>query len=277
MKITRSYALILGSALMLAGGTAAAAIVDSKHDLGSATLSGGNKVAQTDETCVFCHTPHAASTTTLPLWNKQLTAAPATVYSSTTIDGTTNFTGSTSMACLSCHDGTQAMDNIVNASGSGVYDATGGGATGLSYTWTSPASTANADGTLVATALANLSTNLGDDHPVAIQYGGGGITAAATTAPTNDPDFGQVGVVRAGQPLLSTALVGGVQKWWFEDGVTAGMQSDEVRLYTRSITAGVDEPFVECASCHDPHKGENATFLRVANTSSAVCTACHSK
>lgn len=34
--------------------------------------------------------------------------------------------------------------------------------------------------------------------------------------------------------------------------------------------------FVECGSCHDVH-GANSKFLRIANTGSAVCLACHIK
>ena len=34
---------------------------------------------------------------------------------------------------------------------------------------------------------------------------------------------------------------------------------------------------VECASCHDPHEGTNAMFLRIANTGSALCIDCHDK
>ena len=35
---------------------------------------------------------------------------------------------------------------------------------------------------------------------------------------------------------------------------------------------------VECASCHDPHNTTGVTkFLRVANTTSRICTSCHSK
>ena len=46
-------------------------------------------------------------------------------------------------------------------------------------------------------------------------------------------------------------------------------------LYTRAASAGYTgqtnpEPFVECASCHDPHS-TNTTFLRIANSGSAVC------
>ena len=41
------------------------------------------------------------------------------------------------MACLTCHDGTQAMDNILNAPGVGGF-TTGGGSNGLAYTWSDP-------------------------------------------------------------------------------------------------------------------------------------------
>lgn len=271
MQPVKYYALIIGSALMLAGTSATAAIVDSKHDLGSASTATvkvtGTVAAGTgnDETCVFCHTPHAAADPTVPLWNKNLTTAPtlANTYSSTTIDGTTDFTGSTSMACLSCHDGTQAMDNIVNAPGSGGLTA-GGGAGGLGYTWTGLT-----DGTGIMNAgVAKLGTDLGDDHPVAIQYAGGGLGLTSAATAIADPDF----------KAPTEAVIGGTTKWWFDTDVDGKMDSSEIRLYSRDIggTEGL-EPFVECASCHDPHKGENATFLRVANTSSAVCTACHSK
>ena len=42
---------------------------------------------------------------------------------------------------------------------------------------------------------------------------------------------------------------------------------------------GVDEPFVECATCHDPHRGSgtNPAFMRLSNTDSDVCLACHVK
>ncbi|HEY0635562.1 MAG TPA: cytochrome c3 family protein, partial [Gammaproteobacteria bacterium] len=187
-----------------------------------------------------------------------------TAYSSTTMDGTTNFTGSTSMACLSCHDGTQAMDNIVNAPGSGGY--TDGGAD-LAYNWSGP--TVDATGKLVAGALTNLGDGagaLGDDHPVAIPYGGGGVTVATPSGATTDPDFVQVGTG------LTQAVVGGLQKWWFDADADTKMDSNEIRLYTANAQAQV-----ECASCHDPHSEVNPTFLRIANTNSAVCTACHVK
>jgi predicted CXXCH cytochrome family protein len=278
MKQTKKKHLlvVLGASLLGLGGFASAGVVGSKHDFSSANATAGvNKVTGTaasgtgtDETCVFCHTPHKAASNTVPLWNKKINTdgTGLNAYSSTTMDGAVSFTGSTSMACLSCHDGTQAMDNIVNAPGSGLYDSTGGGTDGLGYTWLSPGGTVDTiTGKFLTTALANLSTNLGDDHPVAIPYGGGG---ADPSVATTDPDF----------KLLSKQTIGTNTKWWADADGDTKMESNEIRAYT---VGGVAQ--VECASCHDPHQGNTdpalgaTTFLRLANTSSAVCTACHSK
>jgi hypothetical protein len=122
---------MLTTLLLAFSGFASAGIADTKHNLGSgAGPSGRNQVSDTAEICVFCHTPHGASTDApAPLWNKRLGAngTPAgggtyTTYDTLqtpSLDGTVAPVGSVSMACLSCHDGTQAMDNIINAPGSG--------------------------------------------------------------------------------------------------------------------------------------------------------------
>ncbi|MFQ5897603.1 MAG: cytochrome c3 family protein [Candidatus Methylomirabilia bacterium] len=34
---------------------------------------------------------------------------------------------------------------------------------------------------------------------------------------------------------------------------------------------------VECGSCHDPHRADTQTFLRVSNSGSALCLSCHRK
>ncbi|MBF0135901.1 MAG: hypothetical protein HQL65_06650, partial [Magnetococcales bacterium] len=52
-------------------------------------------------------------------------------------------------------------------------------------------------------------------------------------------------------------------------------------LYTRTLSSVV-QPFVECASCHDPHNDSTSgaaqvAFLRRDNSSSQVCLACHNK
>ncbi len=260
-----------------------AGIADTRHNLGSQAnaIAGRNQVsgADTAEICVFCHTPHnsVATAGAPPLWNKNLTGLPVggsySTYStatSSTIDGEVLAVGSVSIACLSCHDGTQAMDNIINAPGSGGLTANGGGQNGLAYTW-NVGGTVDANGRLTS-GVALLGTDLTNDHPIGIQYCGGGITGTLTTGCT-DNDF-----KGGGTAGLQTQNINGSQVWWVDTGAGGAgtRQKTDMILYTRAFAAG-SGPSVECASCHDPHTSVNATFLRTSNAGSAVCLACHVK
>lgn len=275
-------------AFSLAGVATAAGIADTKHNL-STTGTGQNHVtAGTADICVFCHTPHGADVSNPvdnpPLWNKRL--APASTYqtydtlNTSTLDGQVLPVGSTSVACLSCHDGTQAMDNIINAPGSGDYDPTGGGPTGRAYTWTT-GGTANADGTL-SSGVALIGTDLTNDHPIGVAYCGGGITSVGGDC--RDPDFQQL---TGANNRLRTATINTRLVWWVETGTVNNLRDrTDMILYSRTFSGGVG-PSVECGSCHDPHVSEGQagpngqtsgpTFLRVANAGSAVCLACHVK
>ncbi len=278
----------------LAGGAVAqvTGIAATRHNLGTAStqpihVTGTTPATGTAEICVFCHTPHGADVTTPnapPLWNKRLaTGATYTTYASLntpSIDGEILPVGSISLACLSCHDGTQAMDNIINAPGSGGFLATGGATDGLGYTWTAGVAATG----LMPASVANLGINLSNDHPIGIQYCGGGLTGTGTTVTgtCRDIDFNRADV--------RTATINTNQVFWIETGTVDNTKTrTDLPLYTRAFAAaaGGAGPSVECGSCHDPHVAEGqagpngqvagATFLRVSNASSAVCTACHVK
>jgi len=266
-KLFTASKLALAASLLMTASSAMAGIANTKHNLGS-NGTGTNKYSGTAEICVFCHTPHGADTSaSVPLWNKTL-ADPTTytTYASlntTSLDGATAPVGSVSIACLSCHDGTQAMDSVLNEPGSGAVVA----AYSTGQSWTGPAAGSTPAGSLnYATAsIVNLEKDLSNDHPVGIQYGGGNITSAAISAATKDPDFKS--------PDHATVNTNNV--WWVDTEATPNgtRQKTDMLLYTRS-DLGPIEPFVECASCHDPHT-ENTTFLRISNDSSAVCLGCH--
>jgi predicted CXXCH cytochrome family protein len=63
------------------------------------------------------------------------------------------------------------------------------------------------------------------------------------------------------------------------DITSDGKTADDLPLFTNHLTAtpAVNEPFVECASCHNPHGTTNQMFLRASTDNSAICTACHVK
>jgi len=256
------------------------------------------------------------------LWNKTLTTAVFTTYDqlgTSTLDAAVGDVGSVSLACLTCHDGTQAIDNIINAPGSGGYDATGGGAGGLAWTWTTDGSltTTGAFTGSVDTGGANIwqiGTDLTNDHPVSMQYAGGGYSAAN---PTGNTFAGTIGPTRD-QDFAPAVQIGTGARWYVDNLAMSGNGEStagvfdkwDFKLYTRDTTAGMrtsangaafagqPEPFVECGSCHDPHF-QTTTFLRMSgtvdvttgigggttgvagsaqsNVGSRVCLTCHTK
>ena len=96
---------------------------DTPHNLSSSQVI-GMFGSDAEEICVFCHTPHNASVA-VPLWNHYSTTNTFTVYSSGTLEpGVYNSGGlptdSISRLCLSCHEGTTALNSLTNFGTSGV-------------------------------------------------------------------------------------------------------------------------------------------------------------
>ena len=113
-------------------------ISGSAHDFSGAAWNTG-----TTEICIVCHTPHNANTTTgTVLWNRTTTITAFTPYSSATFQGSATITvpGGISLLCLSCHDGSIALENY------------GGVTTGV---------------TLIGTAIGD---DLSTEHPISFAY-----------------------------------------------------------------------------------------------------------
>jgi predicted CXXCH cytochrome family protein len=124
--------------IMLMSLSVYADIAGTKHNFSSQTWSGAG-----GQICKPCHTPHNSLTTVsdAPLWNHTLTTATFTLYSSSTLNATMGQPNNQSKLCLSCHDGTVALDSF-------------GGTAG---------------GTFMA-GSANLGVDLSNDHPVSFVY-----------------------------------------------------------------------------------------------------------
>jgi hypothetical protein len=126
MKL-RTHSLAVAALVGLTG-TVNAQITNSAHDFSSYAWSGG-------EICKPCHTPHFANVAAGRLWNHALTTATYTMHEG---PGTAVANlDRTSRLCMSCHDGTVALDSF-------------GGTTGTNFV---PGS-------------ANIGTDLTDDHPI---------------------------------------------------------------------------------------------------------------
>ena len=132
---------LVTTAGLMAGGSVAMAgtIVGTAHDFSTSGWAGG-------QICVACHTPHNASTTVTdaPLWNHAITTKTYVLYSSPTLNAATGQPVGTSKLCLSCHDGTVAVDSF-------------GGATGTTFL--------SGDH-----AVGSGPSDLSNDHPISITY-----------------------------------------------------------------------------------------------------------
>ena len=271
----RTLGILACSGLLFAASPvfAQGVILGSKHDF-TASGSAQATTTETAEICVFCHTPHAGDTSApVPLWNKVITTRNFNRYSelsTPTFDSREAPVGSVSLACLSCHDGVQAMDVVLNEPGSGLGDV--------------GQIDPNAIGPMAGTPVPVIASagdanpfDLSNDHPVSMQYGGGGAISTDPDGPftgtLGDPDFNA--------PIKTTLNTKAI--WWVDSasGEANTREKTDMLLYTRN-DLGSPEPFVECGSCHDPHNGANASgtqvqFLRTSNVGSAICTACHVK
>ena len=186
----KTFGKVIRSTAVLAVLTASSAfgvsnVTATKHNLasgGSGTIK-ATAGESNDEICVYCHTPHAANTAFVgaPLWNKATPSGTFTMYGAAsagiagaTIAGTATDAApaSSSMACLSCHDGVSAINSMVNAPGSGGYVAAGANVLFNGVT------TAK----LIPAGVTNIGTDLRNDHPVSITYlpGAAGLKPLAT-------------------------------------------------------------------------------------------------
>jgi predicted CXXCH cytochrome family protein len=249
-----------------------AGVFNTKHNMGATGPSSTSTFSGTREVCVFCHTPHGGDgAAAVPLWNRNLDPTGFATYDqmgTTTLDSGIEPVGSVSLACLSCHDGTQAMDALLNEPGSGRD------VPGFSRgRWIGQAS--DTEGRIgQPDVVTNLAKDLSNDHPIGVQYAGGGYSLSSPAGPGIDGDF---------HPALSE-IDGTSRNWWVNSSSDAGsaiFERTDMKLYTRVATkganAGEPQPYVECASCHDPHVDDNSTFLRIDPAGSQVCLACHNK
>ncbi len=231
---------ILAIVSLLAMTQAFSAITGSKHDL---QFSAGNTVSAVNggiqEICVFCHTPHAANTA--------FDGAPlwnkASNAETYTMYGATIAGTSTAAAPANSSKACLSCHDGASAINS-IVNAPGSGLGGDAAAMSGGLAkmVGGSDGVdfLMPAGATNLGTDLSNDHPVSITY-----TAGKASLKATGTDLGTGWTTASGDNDIASLLRGG---------------------------------FVECASCHDPHLGENTTFLRSGtNVGSKLCIGCHDK
>jgi len=151
MKKINLIALAAASVICVGAPTAAkAGIVGSPHDFSGETWN----IVPSDKnsTCGVCHQPHNASTNAAPLWIHKTTASVFTMYSTNTVPvshmkaqvSQLDVVGGVSLACLSCHDGTVAVNEYAGKVQGGT--------------------------SVTITNSANLGTDLTHTHPICFTY-----------------------------------------------------------------------------------------------------------
>ena len=165
-------AAVVASAMIALSGQAVAGISATKHNL-SSSGSSNDIYSDNPEICVFCHTPHnAIKNANIPLWNHDLSAnATYGVYNSPTMDGSPTDVGGVTTAnatvtnlCLSCHDGTVALNALNNPSNAHLVTTMQG--TGV-----------DGSDAIAAGRATRLGTDLSDDHPINFTYDAALVTA----------------------------------------------------------------------------------------------------
>ncbi|MFC2136902.1 cytochrome c3 family protein [Bacteroidota bacterium] len=125
-------------------------ITNTVHNL-SVSGSGDIHADEESEICIFCHIPHN-STSSAPLWNRNRDdlVITYTLYNSSTIQANPDQPDGSSILCLSCHDGTIALGNVVSR--------------------TSDISFVSSITTMPDERISNLKTDLSDDHPISFVF-----------------------------------------------------------------------------------------------------------
>lgn len=275
---------------------------NTKHNLSSIGSQSVRALAgQSEEICVFCHTPHAATQQdqgggalatgdwSPALWNRKIPQGSTyTPYTSNTLDAATiqaGFSGQpggSSKLCLSCHDGTIAIGNV-NVLGGASYSATPATTEVIQMQGADPDKTFPGGAYTGASGFTrDLGQTLANDHPISVTFNS---ALALSDGELRTPD--------ANQSIPGTALPTGTNQAVGIRNVPPGTRP----LLPQEKTGVAGTGQVQCATCHDAHikdtaADHNIKFLRAERFQVSdpaiggagfkadrdiICLACHDK
>ncbi len=244
-------------------------ILETEHNL-SIYGVGEIKSVTEEQVCIFCHASHGTDQTVL--WNRTEGSTNYTLYGSPTMDSHTLPPGSHSRLCLSCHDGTVALGLVRNRP----------------YPIEFPVGMDK----IPPGYRTNLSENLGDDHPITLDFNPhptgelvctgchslhSGTNSNLECTSCHDPHSNVYGNF-----LVADPISGGIcNQCHLMTGWDLSLHSTSTNTWN---STGPDPwPYTEwtsvsenaCNNCHDPH-GVNSSFWLLKHSSEEEnCYVCH--
>ena len=215
-------------------------ILGTKHDFtglnarAGVVAMGGVAFSDYGSPCVYCHIPPEQklgdSTTQggIQGWNRFVPATNAyQVYDSRTLDNKVKTPSAISLLCLSCHDGTVAVDSF-------------GGATGTNF-MTGPEAVGRAD-----------QGSLANDHPIGFVYDAALVTLDGSLHPTTNPVTIGTGGSRTRTGTIANQLL-------FNGRLECASCHDVHNTFTASNGTGGGAPLLRitkagstiCLTCHN--------------------------
>lgn len=255
---------LIFSLLMAGPGSADMSIVNSKHNL-SASGPGEIRAIMEERICIFCHTPHNATPYT-PLWNKELQPRNYILYQSSTLKASPDKPTGPSRLCLSCHDGTVALGDVLRPVG------------GIMMTME-----------ITASRRSYIGTDISDDHPVSFNYYdalpnpemapaipqglrtyGSGIIHCTTCHDPHDDTYGKFLIM--GNDYSALCLTCHTNK----AGWSGSIHRSSAKIW---FGGGLNSPKTVaeygCGSCHTPHGANGPKRLLLQLEEEKVCYPCH--
>lgn len=279
--LTRKLYIVVAlvAVAMFATATQARYITGGAHDFGATGWSG-------TETCGPCHTPHNGNTsvTEAPLWAHTLTTATTYEMNIGGVDTTglsaANDVDPESRLCLSCHDGTVALDSFMGSTAPSGTLMTGNALFGTDLTNDHPIGAAaiwqgtpTLDGSGNVTSWSGentssfVSQNTYTSYTKTLTADGTTSTVWATSAPADGGGYTYAVDLKV-------------------DGVTPVTASTKLKVKAMPATSSFAGKFaVSCVTCHRAHTGSQVVKVNAGGVTpdgatvngSLMCLSCHAK
>lgn len=250
-------------------------IVTTVHNM-SVSGPGTIKATTESEICIFCHTPHN-SRPDHPLWNRNDPGSTYVLYNSSTTQATIGQPDGSAVLCLSCHDGTIALGNVLSRTTNITF------ASGI---------------TTMPAGKSNLTTDLANDHPVSFVYNS---ALASADGELKDPST-LTGAVKLENSKMQCTSCHDPHKNLYTDFLVANSLNSEICLNchqttywtttshktsTKTWNGTLPDPWLHtpatftnvaqnaCENCHNPHSAATKPRLMNFTPEENNCLDCH--